>query len=441
MRSPCCAQPARPGLHRGAPGICLHASAPPARAACAAAAHDHVPDLPGCSPAHPGLAVEDDAAPHARAPEDAQQRRVVAARAQGRLGLGCDLDVVCDRDRHAQRRPELRPERERAFQSRMLTTFETVPASVSIVARRADAHACERTRVGAGSRGRLAQHVCHRGDDARAGRRRMASAHARLPARLPSGSTTTAWIFVPPRSMPPRMLIARTLNDAAQWCPARALVGSADEQERSRPDRRRRTCSRSRRRATRRAASRAIVSRLAQVPGLRFARLVFAGARRWEAMSLGLDRPAPAAGHVRVGGGGRARPISRAVADRARVARADGPALRGAHGPVSHARHLPGSRAARRPACAGRPGGAGRDADVREHPHARARLLLPRDPPVDRAAARVRRPDRGGRRAGAVGPRRHDVHHLGLTARRARILLPPRTAPRRSCRACASTSG
>ena len=60
---------------------------------------------------------------------------------------------------------------------------------------------------------------------------------------------------------------------------------------------------------------------------------------------------------------------------------------------------------------------------------------------VDRATARVRGPDRGGRRAGAVGPRRHDVHHLGLTARRARILLPPRTAPGDRAGACASTSG
>ena len=65
---------ARLGFHRRAPGVGLHAALAPAGALGAAALDDHVADLTGGAAAQPGLAVEDEAAADAGAPEDADQR-------------------------------------------------------------------------------------------------------------------------------------------------------------------------------------------------------------------------------------------------------------------------------------------------------------------------------------------------------------------------------
>ena len=63
--------------------------------------------------------------------------------------------------------PSVSPSGNAPFQSRMLTTFETVPGIGVDLARRADAHAGERTGVGAGGGGRLAHDLRHRGGDSR----------------------------------------------------------------------------------------------------------------------------------------------------------------------------------------------------------------------------------------------------------------------------------
>ena len=63
---------------------------------------DHVADLAGAAAAEPRLAVEDEAAADAGAPEDAEQRLVGPAGAEVELGLGGDLDVVADLDRGAE---------------------------------------------------------------------------------------------------------------------------------------------------------------------------------------------------------------------------------------------------------------------------------------------------------------------------------------------------
>ena len=71
MPSSCCA--ARLGFHRRPAGVGLHAALAPAGALGAAALDDHVADLAGGAAAEPGLAVEDQAAADAGAPEDADQ--------------------------------------------------------------------------------------------------------------------------------------------------------------------------------------------------------------------------------------------------------------------------------------------------------------------------------------------------------------------------------
>ena len=97
-------QLAHVGFHRGPSRIRLHAAAPPARAARAVDLDDHVPDLAGAAAPGPRLAVEDQAAAHARAPEHPEQRAVQPSRAELELGVGRDLHVVADRDTAAERR-------------------------------------------------------------------------------------------------------------------------------------------------------------------------------------------------------------------------------------------------------------------------------------------------------------------------------------------------
>ena len=62
------------GLQRVAPGVGLHAAAPPAGAQRAVDLHADVADLARAAAAEPRLAVEHDAAADPGAPEDAEHR-------------------------------------------------------------------------------------------------------------------------------------------------------------------------------------------------------------------------------------------------------------------------------------------------------------------------------------------------------------------------------
>ena len=143
----------------------------------------------------------------------------VAGGAELELRVGRDLDVV------AERPAAPRPPASSCRAGRCLPVAEV--AHVGDGARVASSTSpgeptptpASAPGVGTGGRGARAARPPSRRRRPR-GRRRWAWVPG-SPSALPSASTTTAWIFVPPRSMPPRMLIARTLNDAAQWCPAR----------------------------------------------------------------------------------------------------------------------------------------------------------------------------------------------------------------------------
>ena len=78
---------ARLRLHRPAARVGLHAAAPTARTARAAALDHHVADLAGRPAADPALAVEDQAAADPGAPEDAEDRVVGLAGAELELGV------------------------------------------------------------------------------------------------------------------------------------------------------------------------------------------------------------------------------------------------------------------------------------------------------------------------------------------------------------------
>ena len=168
---------------------------------------------------------------------------------------------------------------------------------------------------------------------------------------------------------------------------------------------------------------------LARVPGLRFARLVFAGARRWEAMAVGWIDPR--------------RQLAmcvweeEAALDRFRERSPIGRAWRGqtdqycevrmapfrTHGTYRGLEPLAGLRAQAAPAG---------PVAMLTFANIPARGLVYFYRGLHRSTGPLLASDGliaavGG--TGAAGPRRHDIHHLGLTARRARILLPPRPAP------------
>ena len=171
----------------------------------------------GRAAAHPGLAVEDDPAAHAGAPPDSEQRPVAAPRAQRELAVDRHLHVVPERDRAAQRAPRARSASGNASsQSGRLRAPATMPASASTApgeptptsrpARpsprppprrpRACASTIFSTTAGGpallgGGQLRLAERPCR------------------------AAPTTTAWILVPPRSMPPFMVM--TLSGREQW--------------------------------------------------------------------------------------------------------------------------------------------------------------------------------------------------------------------------------
>ncbi len=152
---------ARVGLHRAAAGIRLEAPDAAARARRAAPPDDHVADLAGRSPTLPALALEDQPATHARAPEDAEQVLVRRACTELELGQGRDVDVVADRDRSAERGGERRGQREDDVPAGDVAGVGDRPGLRVDHARGADPDAAEGRRLDAGARGRLAQRRCH----------------------------------------------------------------------------------------------------------------------------------------------------------------------------------------------------------------------------------------------------------------------------------------
>src|SRR4051812_10142058 len=135
---------ARLGLHGAAPGVGLHAAAAAARAPGAADLDDHVADLTGGAAPEPALAVEDDAAADARAPEDAEQRVVRLAGAQLELGVGGDVDVIGDQDLRAELLRERPAERERTLPAGQVARRAHVAGLLVGVAGRADPDPRER---------------------------------------------------------------------------------------------------------------------------------------------------------------------------------------------------------------------------------------------------------------------------------------------------------
>ena len=121
-------QLARMPFHRGAPGVGLHAAAPPARAARALQLDDHVADLAGAAASRPRLAVEDEPAAHAGSPEDAEQRAVEAPRAEVELGVGGHLHVVADADLGPSALLSLAASGKLPFQPGRLRAPDTVPS-------------------------------------------------------------------------------------------------------------------------------------------------------------------------------------------------------------------------------------------------------------------------------------------------------------------------
>ncbi len=194
----------RAGLHRRAPGVGLHAAAPPAGALGAVELDDHVADLPGAATAEPRLAVEDQPAADAGAPEDAEHRVIRLAGAERELGLGRHLDVVADQHRG----PELRPRA--PSQARM-----TRPSWAGCA--RGRRHRFARQRHPATRRRRPTSaadstpacfaaplSACAICDATSDGPPSVGVGSRDCPRTCCSSSTTIASILVPPRSIPPR---------------------------------------------------------------------------------------------------------------------------------------------------------------------------------------------------------------------------------------------
>ena len=166
---------ARLGFHRRAARVGLHAALAPAGALGAAALDDHVADLPGGAAAQPRLAVEDEAAADAGAPEDADQALELAPGAEVELGLGRDLDVVADPDLGPQRLLQSLRQREAALPAGQVAGAGDDAGLLVGVAGGADPDALQRRGLDPGLLGRLAQRRRHLVGDvlrAAAGRRR-----------------------------------------------------------------------------------------------------------------------------------------------------------------------------------------------------------------------------------------------------------------------------
>ena len=141
-------------LHRGPPGICLHATPPPARAARSVELHDHVADLARRATAQPGLAVQNHSSANAGAPEDAKQRLVAAADAQPGFGFGRHLNVIAHRNRGAERLRQPTAELEGPLPPGKVAASVTVPVTWFTSPGRADPHARQGARPRSRRRGR-----------------------------------------------------------------------------------------------------------------------------------------------------------------------------------------------------------------------------------------------------------------------------------------------
>ena len=87
----------------------------------------HVADLAGGPAADPRLAVEDQAAPDAGPPPDAEDRVELLARAKLELGLDRHLDVVADLDGNPELLGEVLAQRKEPVQPGRLRASETTP--------------------------------------------------------------------------------------------------------------------------------------------------------------------------------------------------------------------------------------------------------------------------------------------------------------------------
>ena len=201
------------------PGVGLHAALAPAGALGAAALDDHVADLAGGAAAQPGLAVEDEAAADAGAPEDADQALELAPGAEVELGLGRDLDVVADPDLGAQRLLQSLRQREAALPAGQVAGAGDDAGLLVGVAGRADPDALQRRR----SRPRPARPPRAAPPPSRwrrpAGPPLVGVGRRDSPLTSPPASTIAVWIFVPPRSMPPRSSATRAVYASTGRCP------------------------------------------------------------------------------------------------------------------------------------------------------------------------------------------------------------------------------
>jgi hypothetical protein len=146
--------------------------------AVASVLHDHgVTDLAGATAPVPRLAVEDQAAADAGAPEDSEQRAVGLTGAEHELRVGRDADVVAERDLRAERRLQGGGEREARVPAGQVVGPRDGAGLAVHAARRADAHPAQLRRFELGRLGGLGQRGGHRVGDvngAAGGRRRMA---------------------------------------------------------------------------------------------------------------------------------------------------------------------------------------------------------------------------------------------------------------------------
>ena len=138
-----------------------------------------------------------------------------AADAEGELGVGGHLNVVAERHRRAARLLERGADVEAALPAGQVAGAGDGPGPVVDLAGRADADPVERrrSRPRPGRPPRAAPPRSRR--RRRPGRPWSGVGRRDWPATVPSGSTIAAWIFVPPRSMPPvRPMRATNHSDA-----------------------------------------------------------------------------------------------------------------------------------------------------------------------------------------------------------------------------------
>ena len=221
------------GLHRAPARVGLHATRVAGAALGPAAADDHVADLARGAAAQPRLAAEDQPAADAGAPERPQHRSCRACRHRAGtprpppLARRCRPSPACPGRPRASRlagRSPSQPGRLRAFETTPVSSFASpgeptpTPASdfvstpaCSAASRRAPAIAAATSfgppLVGVGTRA--------------------------SPRTLLRALTTTVWILVPPRSMPPlaEAGFAGLTRETISLAPAPSKVGLGRDPE------------------------------------------------------------------------------------------------------------------------------------------------------------------------------------------------------------------